>query len=294
VENVANQAMTARPTFRFAPSPTGELHLGNIYSALLNFDTARRHGGRFLLRIEDIDVTRSRPEFVADIFDMLGWLGLDSEQPVRRQSEHFADYRTAADRLQASGLLYPCFASRADIEAAAGSERTDPDGARLYPGLWRHADAATVSRRLGTGEPFAMRLNMGRALDTLDHDLIYGAFDPTDLQVGAARVARPDRWGDGVIVRKETPTSYHLSVVVDDALQGVTHVIRGQDLEAATDVHVLLQTLLSLPTPAYHHHPLLRGPTGQKLSKSLGSISLRQLRAEGATPADIRRLVGLT
>ena len=285
--------MIARPTFRFAPSPNGELHLGHAYSALLNFDAARRHDGRFLLRIEDIDAGRSKPEHVAGIFDILSWLGIDWEEPVRWQSEHFVDYRASADRLLTDDLLYPCFASRMEIELAVGENRRDPDGARRYPGIWRHADRATVSRRTASGEPFALRLNMGRALDTLTHDLMFGAFDPTDLVIGAARVARPDRWGDCVVVRKEMPTSYHLSVVVDDALQGVTHVIRGKDLEAATDVHVLLQALLGLPAPAYHHHQLLMGPDGEKLSKRLASASLRQMRAEGATPADIRRLAGL-
>jgi len=325
-----------RPTFRFAPSPNGELHLGHAYSALLNFEAARRHGGRFLLRIEDIDRTRSRPELVAGVFDVLGWLGLTWEQPVRLQSEHFSDYRAAADRLQAAGLLYPCFASRAEIEAAvSGSDRTDPDGAALYPGIWRDADPALVAARTATGEPFAMRLHMERAAGgwrqlrrgetclallqhgnpsegetslaatplaagqnhlasaPLDVDLTYLRFDAEDLSKSHTIVCHPRRWGDCIIMRKETPTSYHLSVVVDDALQGVTHVIRGQDLEPSTDVHVLLQALLSLPTPAYHHHRLIIGPDGEKLSKRLASTSLSQLRAEGAIPADIRRLVGL-
>jgi glutamyl-Q tRNA(Asp) synthetase len=286
--------MTSRPTFRFAPSPNGELHLGHAYSALLNADAAQRTGGRMLLRIEAIDPMRARPEFVAGALDVLAWLGIGWEEPVRLQSEHFDDYQAAADQLRAISLLYPCFASRTEIEAAcAGSGKTDPEGAPLYPGLWRDADPAAVAARMASGEPFAMRLDMERAIGKIDIDLMYGAFDPSDLQVGAAKLARPDRWGDCVIVRKDVPTSYHLSVVVDDALQGVTHVMRGKDLQAATDVHVLLQALLGLPTPVYHHHRLIAGPDGQKLSKQLGSTSLRQMRADGATPADIRRLAGL-
>ncbi len=286
--------MTRRPTFRFAPSPNGELHLGNVYSALLNHDTARRHDGRFLLRIEDIDLARARPQYVADALDILAWLGLDWEQPVRRQSQHFSDYRAAADRLQADGLLYPCFASRTEIEAATpGQGAADPDGSQLYPGIWREAEPAMVSRKMAGGEPYALRLNMARARTSMARELSYNAFDPATLRTAATNLAHPERWGDCVIVRKETPTSYHLSVVVDDAQQGVTHVIRGKDLEAATDVHVLLQRFLGLPAPLYHHHKLLTGPDGKKLSKSLGATSLSQMRADGATPADIRRLAGL-
>jgi glutamyl-Q tRNA(Asp) synthetase len=318
--------MTTRPTFRFAPSPNGELHLGHAYSALLNFDLAQRHGGRFLLRVEDVDLTRSRPEHVAGIFDQLAWLGIAWEEPVRRQSEHFADYLAAAAKLLADGLLYPCFATRADIEAATrGIEAKDPDGAPLYPGIWRGADPASIVARQSAGEPFAMRLDMGRALahwrrrgglrppainELADKgrphaaltqlaagqnhaDLSYFRFDPDNLPASQPVACQPERWGDAVIVRKETPTSYHLSVVVDDALQGVTHVVRGMDLEAATDIHRLLQDLLDLPQPAYFHHALITGPDGEKLAKRLASTSLRQMRAEGATPADIRRLAGL-
>jgi len=282
------------PVLRFAPSPNGLLHLGHAYSALLNFDLARQIGGRFLLRIEDIDLARSQPRFVEAILADLRWLGLAWEEPVRRQSEHFAEYQAAAAKLEAMGLLYPCFASRTEIEAAAGpSPKTDPDGAPLYPGLWRGADPAELRRRKQAGEPFAMRLDMARALEAAGGPLAWSRFDPAAPSQLAQHKAGPARWGDAVIVRKETPTSYHLSVVADDALQGVTHVVRGADLEAAADLHRLLQALLGLPSPAYHHHGLVSDPQGRKLSKSLGAPSLAQLRRDGATPQDVRRMVGM-
>ena len=286
--------MDKPPVLRLAPSPNGYLHLGHAYSALLNDELARRTGGRLLLRIEDIDPARSRPEYVAQVLDDLAWLGVRWEAPVRRQSEHFSDYRAAADKLAARGLLYPCFASRAEIEVAAGaSAATDPDGAPLYPGIWRGADPAEIARRKANGEAFALRLDMARALASLGEPLSHKAFELDDLSTHGPVSATPARWGDAVIVRKETPTSYHLSVVHDDALQGVTHVVRGADLTAATDLHRLLQALLGLPPPAYHHHRLIAGPGGRKLSKSLGDTSLAQLRREGATPDDIRRILEL-
>ena len=282
------------PVLRFAPSPNGQLHLGHAYSALLNSDLARRMGGRLLLRIEDIDLARSQPRYVEAIFEDLRWLGLSWAEPVRRQSEHFSDYRAAAAKLEAMGLLYPCFASRTEIEAAAGpAPMSDPDDAPLYPGLWRGADPANVRRRKQAGEPFAMRLDMVRALEAVGEPLAWSRFDPDAPSRLMQHNSDPARWGDAVIVRKETPTSYHLSVVVDDALQGATHVVRGADLEAATDLHLLLQALLGLPSPAYCHHGLVSDPNGRKLSKSLGDTSLAQLRREGATPQDVRRLVGL-
>jgi glutamyl-Q tRNA(Asp) synthetase len=284
----------SRPVFRFAPSPNGELHLGHAYSALLNFDLAERLGGRMLLRIEDIDTTRCRPEFVASIFEDLRWLGISFEEPVRRQSTHLADYQLASTKLQAAGLLYPCFATRTEIEATAGaSAKRDPDGASIYPGLWRGADPLEVARRKRAGEPYALRLDMHRAVSGQARSLAWFGFEPNQPSMMRNRPASPDRWGDAVIVRKEIPTSYHLSVVVDDALQGVTHVVRGQDLEAATDLHRLLQALLGLPSPLYHHHRLIVGPVGRKLSKSFGDTSLGQLRREGATPSDVRQLVDL-
>ncbi|EIM27268.1 tRNA glutamyl-Q(34) synthetase GluQRS [Microvirga lotononidis] len=287
-----------KPVFRFAPSPNGRLHLGHAYSALLNADFAHRFGGRFLLRIEDIDITRCRPEFEAAIYDDLAWLGLHWEAPVRRQSEHFADYRAAFQRLKGRGVVYPCFCTRKDIaetiacrEAESGEAwPRDPDLAPLYPGTCRALQAGEAERRIAAGEPHAWRLDMA-ALDTLAPDpLLFRRFDRDGQE--EVVTAHPRRWGDAVIVRKEIPTSYHLSVVVDDALQGITHVVRGQDLEAATDLHVLLQTALDLPTPRYHHHGLLRDPEGDKLAKSRRSKSLAELRAEGATPQDLWRRLG--
>ena len=288
--------MHARPVFRFAPSPNGELHLGHALSALIGFDRARALSGRFLLRLEDIDAGRSRPEFVAGIFEDLRWLGLTWPEPVLRQSQRMAAYGAAAARLNAMGLLYPCFASRAEILAAATGAASDPDGVPLYAGLYRTAPAATIARRQASGEAFALRLDMQRAL-TLAKSKLKGApltFSDEGNPAGAARIAvHPERWGDAVIVRKDVATSYHLAVVVDDAWQGVTHVTRGRDLFAATDLHRLLQLLLDLPEPVYQHHRLITDARGRKLAKSAGDTSLRDLRRRGLTAADIRRLVGL-
>jgi len=285
----------SRPALRFAPSPNGRLHLGHAYSALLAHDTARAMGARFLLRIDDIDTARCTPDYEQAIYDDLAWLGLSWEAPVRRQSEHFATYRETAEDLRERGLLYPCFASRKQIARAvaeSGASACDPDGAPLYPGLYRDAAPETVAPLIAEGRPYALRIDMARALAAVDRAaLTYSVFD----LAGGARddTARPERWGDAVIVRKDTPTSYHLATVVDDALQGITHVVRGTDLEAATDLHVLLQRLLGLPTPAYHHHRLILDESGRKLSKSAGDLSLAALRAHGAKPEDIRGMVGL-
>ncbi len=252
------------PVFRFAPSPNGYLHLGHALSALLNFDSARRSGGRFLLRIEDIDATRCRPEFETAIYEDLAWLGIAWETPVRRQSEHLSEYRDAVERLAAEGLVYPSFESRGEIarlvaqrEAEAPWPR-DPDGTPLYPGAAKSLPADQRARLLESGV-----------------------------------AARPQAWGDVILARKEAPTSYHLSVVIDDARQGVTEVVRGEDLFWSTSVHRLLQQLLGLPHPVYRHHRLVRDGEGRKLSKSTMATGLRELRAAGATPADIRRGVGL-
>jgi glutamyl-Q tRNA(Asp) synthetase len=284
------------PVFRFAPSPNGHLHLGHALSALLNVDLARAAGGRFLLRIEDIDATRCRPEFEAAIYEDLAWLGLEWEQPVRRQSGHFDAYRDALDRLAGMGLIYPSFESRGEIERmiaeCGGHVPRDPDGAPLYPGTARTMDAAERDRRMAAGHPHAWRLDMAAATR------LSGVLDWQEAGLGpdgeTGRIpAQPQAWGDVVLGRKEVPTSYHLAVVVDDALQGVTHVVRGQDLFWATGVHRLLQHLLGLPAPVYRHHRLIRDADGRKLSKSTEATALRELRAQGATPADIRRLVGL-
>jgi glutamyl-Q tRNA(Asp) synthetase len=280
------------PVFRFAPSPNGRLHLGHARSALLNQDFARRAGGRLLLRIEDIDQERCRPAFVTGILEDLAWLGLAWEKPVRRQSEHFSDYREAAARLRGQGLLYPCFCSRRAVAHNAALKRkawVDPDGAPLYAGTCRSLPPNESERRIASGEPYVWRLAMDRALGLAPRELGYRRFDADFREETVA--GAPERWGDAVLVRKDTPTSYHLSVVVDDALQGVTHVVRGTDLEAATDLHVLLQQLLALPTPRYHHHALIRDPGGDKLAKSRGSETLASLRARGWTPGMVRSAV---
>lgn len=299
------------PVFRFAPSPNGLLHLGHALSALTGFELAWRTGGRFLVRIEDIDTARARPEFVAAIFDDLRWLGLDWEQPVLVQSEHFADYRAAAARLQADGLLYPCFATRSEIAAAAERNpagldpvpldparldpaRLDPEGAPLYPGLHKSLKPAEVMQRRARGEPFALRIDMARAIEQAEVRLGARALTFTELLADGTRAvvtADPARWGDAVIMRKDVPASYHLAVVIDDARQGVTHVTRGRDLFAATGLHRLLQVLLGLPEPIYHHHRLIADPVGRKLSKSAGDTSLRSLRQAGLTAEAVRGLL---
>lgn len=282
-----------RLVFRFAPSPNGLLHLGHAYSALLNFELARRTGGRFLLRIEDIDATRCRPEFETAIHEDLGWLGIRWEEPVRRQSEHLAAYREALRRLSETGLLYPAFMSRAEIAAATrepGWPR-DPDGAPLYPGSDRSLPEAERRRRIERGDPYALRLDVTAAA-TLIGQLSYSEIGPgggPPADVPADLLA----WGDVVIARREIPTSYHLAVVLDDALQGITHVVRGTDLRAASAVHRALQCLLRLPAPVYLHHRLIVGADGRKLSKSARDTGLAALRQAGVTAAEVRRLVGI-
>lgn len=286
---VTNQ--TPPPVLRFAPSPNGHLHLGHAYSALLNASIARELGGRLLLRIEDIDITRCRPDYERALREDLAWLGLEWDEPVRRQSEHFGDYARALDRLQALGVLYRSYASRKEIAMAlAGREwQGDPDGAPLYP---REAlRAIDDPAQHGPQAAFSLRLDMERALE-LAPPLGWKEYRP-DFTAAETVPAEPEKWGDVVLSRKEFPTSYHLAVVVDDALQGVSHVVRGRDMLHATAIHRLIQHLLALPEPAYHHHPLILGQEGEKLSKSIASKSLRALKAEGATPGDIRKLVGM-
>jgi glutamyl-Q tRNA(Asp) synthetase len=290
--------LIARPVFRFAPSPNGDLHLGHALSALTGYEMARAIGGRFLLRIEDIDVTRTREAHVEAIFRDLAWLGLEWETPVLRQSARFDDYRAAASRLEADGILYPCFANRSQINAVVANAPNprDPDGAPLYPARLRSAAALDAAARRARGEPFALRIDMARAIDAASDKL--GGQPLTFTEIGAdgrheTRHVRPQRWGDAVIVRKEIPASYHLAVVVDDAFQGVTHVTRGQDLLAATDIHRLLQVLLGLPEPVYHHHALILGEDGQKLSKSAGDTGFAALREAGVTAADVRARLAL-
>jgi len=273
--------------------------LGHAFSALVAHDMAKQAGARFLLRIEDIDIGRCRPEFEAQILEDLAWLGLEWEEPVRRQSEHFETYSEAVARLDAMGLLYPCFATRKQIaEAVAkkGLHPLDPEGAPLYPGLCRGLDPAEIGRLKAWSARHALRIDMGRAIEAAS--AMTG--EPISfLEIAGEgsnperRQADPGRWGDAVIARKDVPTSYHLAVVVDDALQGITHVVRGLDLYAATDIHRLLQILLELPEPAYHHHRLILDEAGQKLAKSRKDESLRALREAGASPKEIRRMVGL-
>jgi len=337
------------PVFRFAPSPNGYLHLGHAFSALLNADLARAAGGRLLLRIEDIDKTRCRPEYEAAIYEDLDWLGIGWETPVRRQSEHYDDYRAALAKLHAEGLIYPSFESRGEIAAlVAARERNapwprDPDGAPLYPGDAKSMPAAERERRMASGAPYALRLDMAAAIERLSSftsplagevvrrrvsggereggqrlkqnedaplpipppqggreqsaarslNLTWSeSGEGPDGRTGIIR-ADPALWGDVVLARKDTPTSYHLAVVVDDAAQGVTDVVRGQDLFHATSVHRLLQALLGLTAPRYRHHRLILDADGKKLSKSTSATGLRELRRQGAKAADIRGLVGL-
>ena len=286
------------PVFRFAPSPNGYLHVGHALSALLNFGSARRAGGRFLLRIEDIDVTRCRPEFETAIYEDLAWLGIIWETPVRRQSEHLSEYRDAVEKLITEGLVYPSFESRGEIARLVAQREVeapwprDPDGTPLYPGAAKSLPADQRARLLKSGALYALRLDMAAAraragdLAWLEHG------EGPDGETGRV-AARPQAWGDVILARKEAPTSYHLSVVIDDARQGVTEVVRGEDLFWSTSVHRLLQQSLGLPQPVYRHHRLVRDGEGRKLSKSTMATGLRELRAAGATPADIRRGVGL-
>ena len=275
-------------TTRFAPSPTGLLHLGHAHAALAAWSAARGAGGRFLLRIEDIDGTRCRPEFTAAILEDLGWLGLDWDGEVRVQSRHMAEYRAALDRLAARGLLYPCFCTRAAIAreaAAAGAAPHGPDGPP-YPGTCRRLAPVVRAARVAAGEPHALRLDMAAAL----------ALAPAGLsfeEAGAGRIrCDPAPFGDVVLARKEVPASYHLCVTHDDALQGVTLVTRGVDLQPATHLHRLLQALLGWPEPRYAHHRLLADAEGRRLAKRDGAPSLRALREAGHSPAGLRALAG--
>lgn len=286
---------------RFAPSPNGRLHLGHAFSALVNAEAARRTRGTFLLRIEDIDTTRCRPEYEAGILEDLAWLSIVPDAPPRRQSEHFADYASALQRLEDLRLVYPAFESRSDIaravrahEAETGAPHPrDPDGAPVFP--FSRADVSDDERaaRQAAGAPFVLRLDMARACATLAAPLVWHEAQGSPEGLPRAIPAQPEAWGDVILARRDAPTSYHLSVVVDDALQGITHVIRGQDLFHATAVHRLLQHLLRLPVPLYHHHRLILDEHGRKLSKSHAATSLASLRAAGVTPQDVRALLEL-
>ncbi|WP_372603298.1 tRNA glutamyl-Q(34) synthetase GluQRS [Actibacterium sp.] len=275
---------------RFAPSPTGPLHLGHAYSALLAHDMARAAGGSFLLRIDDIDQSRARPEWEDQIYDDLLWLGIRWNEPVRRQSDHIKDYAQAVDKLTDIGLTYACACTRRDIEEAAsapqeGTPDFGPDG-RIYPGTCRDLNLPVTDQTV-------TRLNMARACARA----LPASFTETGPSHAGTHTLNADEItatiGDVVLVRRQMAAAYHLAVVVDDMAQNITHVIRGQDLFEATHIHVLLQKLLGLPTPTYHHHALIRDDAGKRLAKRDDARAIAKYRAEGATPADIRRLVGL-
>ncbi|HZB92147.1 MAG TPA: tRNA glutamyl-Q(34) synthetase GluQRS [Stellaceae bacterium] len=272
---------------RFAPSPTGPLHLGHAHSALLGWRLARAAAGHFLLRLEDIDRDRCRPEFAAAILADLAWLGLDWNGAVRVQSAHFAEYRAALDRLAAAGLLYPCFCTRAAIKAEIARAVAAPHGPEgpLYPGTCRALGEGERDRRIAAGESFALRLDVAAALARC------GPLFWEDERAGRI-AADPASLGDVVLARKETPASYHLAVTVDDALQGVTLVTRGEDLFAATHIHRLLQALLDLPVPRWRHHPLLTDAAGRRFAKRDRSLTLRALREAGHAPAELRAMAG--
>lgn len=268
---------------RFAPSPTGWLHLGHAYAAWVAYEAARAAGGRFLLRLEDIDSTRARPEYEVGIYEDLRWLGLNWEEPVRRQSEHWADYRAALATLTERGLLYPCFCTRKAIQdevARMGQAPHGPEGV-LYPGTCRSVDEIEATERMVTGEPYALRLNVLKAVAQVAKPLRWYDRERGEFE------AKPELLGDVVLARKETPTSYHLAVTVDDAQQGVTLVTRGEDLLEATHVHRLLQELLGLPVPEWAHHRLITDTKGVRLAKRDQARSLRSLREAGVTPSEI-------
>ncbi len=274
---------------RFAPSPTGHLHLGHAASALFAWRHARDGGGRFLLRLEDIDPTRCRPEYAAAILEDLTWFGVNWDGDVRVQSEHLAEYRAALDLLAEMGLLYPCFCTRTDIlreiADSAGAPHA-PDGSLVYPGTCRALPYDQRAARIAAGERFALRLDMAAALNRIGTPLTYE-------EAGEGRIiCRPERFGDVVLGRKDAPASYHLCVTHDDALQGVSLVTRGEDLKPATDVHRILQALMGWPEPAYAHHPLVRDPTGRRLAKRDRDTTLRDLRAAGVTPSELRTRLG--
>lgn len=281
---------------RFAPSPTGLLHLGHAYSALTAFDFAREHNCRFLLRIEDIDTTRCRPEFEDVIFEDLEWLGLEWETPVRRQSDHFDDYEQALQKLRELGVLYRCFRTRREIAAASASApHKEDEAASAEPTLGPIAPEEEAER-LANDEPFSWRLSLSYSHDLLREE--FASLQFTESGFGpngehGAIAARPEPCGDVILARKDISSSYHLAVVHDDALQGVTDVVRGQDLFGVTPIHVLLQRLLGYPTPVYHHHQLMTGPDGKRYAKRNKSLTLAALRADGVTPAEIRRRLGI-
>ncbi len=276
---------------RFAPSPTGHLHLGHAFSALTAFEAARDEKGRLFLRIEDIDATRVRPEFETAIYEDLAWLGVTWRRPVRRQSEHGGDYRAALSKLERQGLLYRCFRSGKELAQAAASA---PHGPEAAPPAAEPLPEAEEAALLAEGKPFAWRLSMSAARKRLGPGWETLSFIEEGRGPAGERgqiAADPAPYGDVILARKDVGMAYHLAVVVDDALQGVTHVVRGEDLFEATHVQRLLQALLGLPTPVYRHHKLLMGPDGKRLAKRNGAESLRELRAKGMTVREVKASV---
>ena len=277
------------PVFRFAPSPNGYLHLGHAYSALLNLRLAKAQSGRLLLRIEDIDPGRSRRHFESALIEDLAWLGFHWDKKPRRQSEHLDDYRAALANLVARGLAYPCFCSRSDVARICANKvhwPLDPDGASIYPGTCRNMTEAERRRRLIEGARHCLRLDMGKALAEVRVPLTYREY--YEAEAGITVSAQPQAWGDVLIGRKDVPASYDISCVLDDDAQGVTDVVRGIDLEAATGLHRLLQALLGLRTPDYRHHRLVFDAEGRKLSKNQSSPGIRGLREQGVSADAIR------
>lgn len=273
---------------RFAPSPTGHLHKGHAYAALKAWQFAKDRGGRFLLRIEDIDYNRCDAANTAQIFEDLAWLGLDWEEPVRIQSEHLDDYHRAAETLKSQGFLYPCFCTRKEIQRELESAGQAPHGIEgpIYPGICRQLSKEEQESRLAAGEAHALRLDLEKALDKTGRNLTWN-----DSKAGE-QIARPELLGDTIIVRKDIGTSYHLAVVVDDGLQGITDIVRGFDLFESTHLHVILQKLLGLPTPNYHHHQLLTDEAGNRLAKRNQSITLKSLREAGTTATELIEACG--
>jgi len=290
--------MIEKPVFRFAPSPNGYLHLGHAYSALLNQKLARQFGGRLLLRIEDIDTARCTQELEAQMLRDLEWIGFEWDGIPRRQSEHFDEYMDALEKLKESELVYPSLMSRGEIRQFVSDFETDqkkwprdPDGAAVYPGQERNLEPEEMQEIMAGGKQYALRLNMEKACGQVNHKLFWNEGIGNNI---IRLRAQPSRWGDVILARKDTPTSYHLCCVMDDALQGVTHVVRGQDLYEATSIHVLLQEIMTLEKPDYHHHRLIHDEDGLKLSKSAKHTSLMDLRASGITSRQIPSLIGLT
>ena len=278
---------------RFAPSPTGYLHLGHAYSAYLAYDYARAHNGEFVLRIEDIDQTRCKPEYITAIYDDLRWLGLEWSNDVRIQSEHLEDYIAAMNRLKEIDVIYPCFCSRSDIQKEISESANAPHGPEgpLYPGTCKKLTSEQKQAQIRAGKNYALRLDAKKASDHLKQKNTWPLLW-RDAINGPQQV-NPETFGDVVLARKDTPTSYHLSVTVDDALQNITHITRGEDLFEATHIHRLLQALLDLPTPLYNHHPLLLDEKGKRFAKRDNAKTLQHLRKNGITVQEVRAMCDL-